>query len=37
MSDFSRGVVDTRHLVFDVSIAAFALFLAQRRLEARRI
>jgi ABC-2 type transport system permease protein len=37
MSDFSRGVVDTRHLVFDASIAAFALFLAQRRLEARRI
>jgi ABC-2 type transport system permease protein len=37
MSDFSRGIVDTRHLVFDASVAAFALFLAQRRLEARRI
>lgn len=37
MSDFSRGIVDTRHLAFDGTIAAISLFLAQQRLEARRI
>jgi ABC-2 type transport system permease protein len=37
MSDFSRGIVDTRHLVFDGSIAVLSLFLAQQRLESRRI
>ncbi|MBC7171268.1 MAG: ABC transporter permease [Polyangiaceae bacterium] len=37
MSDFSRGIVDTRHLVFDASVAAVALFLAHQRLESRRI
>src|SRR5690606_10136295 len=37
MTDFSRGIVDTRHLVFDASVVAFCLFLAQQRLAARRI
>ncbi len=37
MSDFSRGIVDTRHLVFDVTLAALALFLAYQKLESRRI
>ncbi len=34
--DFSRGLVDTRHLVLYVSVAAFALFLTVRSLESRR-
>ncbi len=36
MEDFARGIVDTRYLVYDVSIAVFALFLAVRALEGRR-
>jgi ABC-type transport system involved in multi-copper enzyme maturation permease subunit len=34
--DFSRGIVDTRHLVLYVSVAVFCLFLTVRSLEARR-
>ena len=34
--DFSRGVLDTRHLVLYVSVAAFCLFLTVRSLENRR-
>jgi ABC-2 type transport system permease protein len=34
--DFSRGLVDTRHLVLYVSVAAFALFLTVRSLESRK-
>jgi ABC-2 type transport system permease protein len=34
--DFSRGIVDTRHLVLYVSVAAFCLFLTVRSLESRR-
>jgi len=37
MEDFSRGVVDSRHLVFAGSIAALCLFLSVRALEARRL
>lgn len=37
MQDFSKGVVDTRALVFDFSFAALALFLAVRALQWRRI
>lgn len=36
MGAFSSGVVDTRYLVLDLSITAFALFLAVRVLESRR-
>jgi ABC-2 type transport system permease protein len=34
--DFSRGVVDTRHLVLYTSVALFCLFLTVRSLESRR-
>jgi len=34
--DFSRGIVDTRHLVLYVSVALFCLFLTVRSLESRR-
>lgn len=37
MSDFSRGIVDSRYLVFDVSLAALALFLSVRVLQSRRL
>jgi ABC-2 type transport system permease protein len=34
--DFSRGLIDTRHLVLYVSVALFCLFLTIRSLESRR-
>jgi ABC-2 type transport system permease protein len=34
--DFSRGIIDTRHLVLYVSVALFCLFLTVRSLESRR-
>jgi ABC-type transport system involved in multi-copper enzyme maturation permease subunit len=34
--DFSRGLIDTRHLVLYVSVAVFCLFLTVRSLESRR-
>lgn len=34
--DFSRGIVDTRHLVLYGSVTVFCLFLTARSLEARR-
>jgi hypothetical protein len=34
--DFGRGLVDTRYLVFYVSVALFCLFLTVRSLESRR-
>jgi ABC-2 type transport system permease protein len=36
MDDFSRGIVETRHLVYHVSATAFFLFLASRALAARK-
>jgi ABC-2 type transport system permease protein len=36
MVDFSRGVVDTRYVVFYVSASAFFLFLTHRVIESRR-
>lgn len=36
LSAYATGVVDTRYLVWDFSITAFALFLAVRVLESRR-
>ncbi|MSR42999.1 MAG: hypothetical protein EXS29_02375 [Pedosphaera sp.] len=36
MRDFSRGVVDTRHVFFYLSLTTFFLFLTLRVLESRR-
>lgn len=36
MEAFSKGIVDTRYLTFDVSIAVAFLFMSVRALEARR-
>lgn len=36
LRDFVRGVIDTRHVVYYVSVAAIFLFLAVRSLETRR-
>lgn len=36
MDDFSKGIVDTRHLIYHVSVAAFFLFLATKALEASK-
>lgn len=36
MDDWGRGIVDTRHIVYCVSIMAFALFGSVRLLETRR-
>lgn len=36
MEDWVKGLVDTRHLVYCVSIMAFALFCSVRALESRR-
>lgn len=34
--DFLRGIIDTRHVVYYLSVAAIALFLAVRSVESRR-
>ena len=34
--DFSRGVIDTRHVIYYLSVIAFFLFLTIRALESRR-
>ncbi|PKB79733.1 MAG: hypothetical protein BZY88_11790 [SAR202 cluster bacterium Io17-Chloro-G9] len=34
--DFARGVIDTRHVVYYISVVAFFLFLTIRALESRR-
>ncbi len=36
LSDFTRGVVDTTHVIFYLSVIAGALYLATRALETRR-
>jgi ABC-2 type transport system permease protein len=36
MDDFSKGIVDTRHLVYYASVAAFFLFLTTRTLAAKK-
>ncbi len=36
MDDFASGIVDSRHLVFDVSVALLALFLTVRAVEGWR-
>jgi hypothetical protein len=34
--DFTRGIVDTRHLVLYGSVGVFSLFVTVRSLESRR-
>jgi ABC-2 type transport system permease protein len=36
MEDFSRGIVDTRHVAFYLTTALFFLFLTYRVVESRR-
>ena len=36
MNDFARGVVDTRTVIFYVSVTLFFLFLTLRVVESRR-
>jgi ABC-2 type transport system permease protein len=36
MQSFSKGIVDTRFLVFDLSVATLFVYLAWRVLEGRR-
>jgi ABC-2 type transport system permease protein len=36
MDDFVRGVVDTRHIVFYLSLTGFFLFLTLKAVESRR-
>jgi ABC-2 type transport system permease protein len=36
MDDFARGIVDTRHLVYTVTLAGLFLFLATKALEASK-
>ncbi len=36
MDDFGRGIVDTRHVVYNLSLTAFFVFLATRALEASK-
>jgi ABC-2 type transport system permease protein len=36
MQSFSKGIVDTRFVVFDISVAALFVYLAWRALEGRR-
>ena len=36
MQNFSRGIVDTRHVIFYVALTAFFLFLTLRVVESRR-
>lgn len=37
MQDFSKGIVDTRYLVFDASLASLSVFGAVRALSAKRL
>jgi ABC-2 type transport system permease protein len=36
MEDFARGIVDTRHIVFYLSLTGFFLFLTFKVVESRR-
>src|SRR6185503_7448106 len=36
MDDFGRGIVDSRHVIYHLSIVAVALFFATRALELKR-
>ena len=36
MDDFAKGLVDTRHVVYNLSLAGLFLFLATKALEAKK-
>jgi ABC-2 type transport system permease protein len=36
MEDYARGIVDTRHIVYELSVGAFFLFLATRSLQVKK-
>ena len=36
MDDFARGLVDTRHIVYQLSLSGLFLFLATKALEASK-
>jgi ABC-2 type transport system permease protein len=36
MDDYSRGILDTRHLVYTLSVSGLFLFLATKALEASK-
>jgi ABC-2 type transport system permease protein len=36
MDDFGRGIVDTRHVVYNLSLTGFFVFLATKALEASK-
>jgi ABC-2 type transport system permease protein len=36
MEDFSRGLVDTRHIVYQLSLTGVFLYLATKALEASK-
>jgi hypothetical protein len=36
MAAFSKGIVDTRYVVYDLSLAGLALFMSVRVLQANR-
>lgn len=36
MDDFARGIVDTRHVVYELSVGALFLFLAAKSLEVKK-
>jgi ABC-2 type transport system permease protein len=36
LDDFTRGVVDTRHLVYYISFITFSLFLTARSVDSER-
>ena len=36
LNDFTRGVIDTRHLVYYVTFIAFSLFLTVRSVDSER-
>ena len=36
LNDFTKGVIDTKHLVYYVSFIAFSLFLTVRAVDSER-
>jgi ABC-2 type transport system permease protein len=36
MDDFAKGIVDTRHVVYQLSVGGFFLFLAAKSLEVKK-
>jgi ABC-2 type transport system permease protein len=36
LEDFTRGIIDTKHLIYYVSLITFALFLTARSVDSER-